>query len=156
MIDLYFENKTYPDAFTSQDLLYAVMTLKALVKNFETITMAEIQNVMLYIHSAIHAHTQTVYAFDKEFYDDFFDLMGRILAKAHFDDLVSDLGLKKPHERDVMASVLTLVRESIDEFSRVLLLKMNPITFTSYSYPFDKASYSAENVQDLYLEVKLK
>jgi hypothetical protein len=82
--------------------------------------------------------------------------MGRILAKAHLDELLSELGLMKPVKEDVMTSVLTKVRESIDEFSRVLLLKMNPTTFTSYSYPFDKASYTAENVQDLYLEVKLK
>ena len=47
MVDLYFENTTYPDAYTSQDLLYAVMTLKALVKNFETITMGEIEKLML-------------------------------------------------------------------------------------------------------------
>jgi hypothetical protein len=73
------------------------MTLKALLKNFETITMGEIEKVMLYIRSGIHAHTQTVYAFDKEFYDDFFDLMGRILAKAHIDDLLSDLSLKTSH-----------------------------------------------------------
>jgi len=82
--------------------------------------------------------------------------MGRILAKAHFDELLSELGLMKPVKEDVMANVLTKVRESIDEFSRVLLLKMNPTTINSYSYPFDKASYTAENVQDLYLEVKLK
>jgi hypothetical protein len=31
VIDKYFENKTYPDAFTSQDLLYAIMTLKGLL-----------------------------------------------------------------------------------------------------------------------------
>jgi hypothetical protein len=132
------------------------MTLKALTKNFETISMGEIEKVMHYIHSAIHSHTQIVYAFDKEFYDDFFDLMGRILAKAHFDELLSDLGLMKLLKDDAIKLVLTYVRESIDEFSRVLLLKMNPTTFTSYSYPFDKASYTAENVQDLYLEVKLK
>jgi hypothetical protein len=50
VVDLYFENKTYPDAFTSQDLLYAVMTLKALIKNFETITLGEIEKSMQYIH----------------------------------------------------------------------------------------------------------
>jgi hypothetical protein len=50
---------------------------------------------------------------------------------------------------------MTKVRESVDEFCRVLLLKMNPVNFKAYLYPFDKVSYTAENVEDLYIEVKL-
>jgi len=33
--------------------------------------------------------------------------------------------------------VLKKIRESIDEFCRVLILKMDPITFITFSYPFD-------------------
>jgi hypothetical protein len=60
--------------------------------------------------------------------------MGRIISKVYFDNEV--------YEQEI----LQIVRHCVDEFSRVLLLKMNPITFTSYQYPFDKAAYDPEIV----------
>ena len=69
------------------------MMIKGLLHNFETIDMADINTVLDFIHAAIHSHTQVVYAFDKEFYEDFFDVMSRILGKAHDEDLLSQQAL---------------------------------------------------------------
>ena len=79
-----------------------------------------------YLEKAIFAHTHIVYAYDPEFYDDFYDLMGKIIAKIYFDNTQEE------------SDILPIVKRCVDEFSRILLLKMNPISFTSYQYPFDK------------------
>ena len=38
VVDLYFQNKTFNDSYTQNDLLYLVMTLNGLLSNFEAIT----------------------------------------------------------------------------------------------------------------------
>jgi hypothetical protein len=82
---------------------------------------------------------------ERDFYDDFFDLMSRILGKAHYDETLNRLNMLEI-DSDLMQKTLEKLRESLDEFCRVILLKMDPINFSSYSYPFDKASYTTENV----------
>ncbi len=69
--------------------------------------------------------------------------MGKVISKVYFDRAAQE------------SELLPIIRSCVDEFSRVLLLKMNPITFTSYRYPFDKDSYDPESVKDSYIEVKL-
>jgi hypothetical protein len=84
-----------------------------------------------------------VYTYDSEFYEDFFDMMGRVISKVYFDNEV--------YEQEIFP----ILRHCVDEFTRVLLLKMNPVTFTDYQYPFDKATYDPDLVQDSCIEVKL-
>jgi hypothetical protein len=40
-----------------------------------------------YLEKAIFAHTHIVYAYDPDFYDDFYDLMGKVIAKVYFDQV---------------------------------------------------------------------
>lgn len=81
---------------------------------------------LTYLHQAIFSHTQIVYAQNKEFYEDFFDLMSRILAKVHFDNILGS------SSKEEVRLIMKLVMESVDEYCRVLLLKMNPDTFKLY------------------------
>jgi hypothetical protein len=57
ILDHYFENKTFTDSYTSQDLLYTVTILKGLLQNFETLEMAQIDRALSYIHKTIYSHT---------------------------------------------------------------------------------------------------
>ncbi len=144
VMDLYFLNKTYNDSMTQHDLQYAVMTLKGLLSNFEVITQSQVLHGLKYVEKSIFAHTAVVYTYDSEFYEDFFDMMGRVISKVYFDNEV--------YEQEIFP----ILRHCVDEFTRVLLLKMNPVTFTDYQYPFDKATYDPDLVQDSCIEVKLQ
>lgn len=86
-LDYYFQNHTYPDKYTNGDLEYLVMYMKGMIKNFETITIDHIKTGLTYMKSCIDAHIEVVYTFSKVFYDDFFELMSRILGKFHYDKL---------------------------------------------------------------------
>lgn len=88
IFDIYFFNHTYIDAFRATDLQYIVMTMKGLLQNLEAIEMRDISKTMNLLHKTIFAHNHTVFSYDVNFYDDFYETMSRILAKAHYDSVL--------------------------------------------------------------------
>ncbi len=151
IVDLYFTNHTYSDAYKATDLHYLTMVLKGLLNNLEAAHVDDILRILTYTSSCIFAHTHNVYSLDPQFYDYFFDAMSRVLAKIHFDHNLIKRGLMHADQSYQLRVnlVLTQVRSCINEFTRILLLKMNQNTLFEYSYPFDKVTgYNSELIQD--------
>ena len=52
--------------------------------------------------------------------------------------------------------VQKMLMESVDEFLRVLMLKMDPTVFTSFAYPYDKSDYADDDREIYYIELRVK
>ena len=72
------------------------MLLKGLVKNYETVTIEQILRALTLMKRCIEAHTEVVYTYSLYFYDDFIELMSRVLGKLRYMrlDLDTDFSLK--------------------------------------------------------------
>lgn len=69
------------------DLEYVVMVMRGLLNSYETITMSSLNQALTHMYNCIFAHTEISFAYQFEFFDDFYDVMGRVLGKMHFDKI---------------------------------------------------------------------
>ena len=83
----YFKNNTYLDKYLAGDLEYLVMLLRGFLRSFETLSLYSLDVVLSHMHDCLFAHTEVAYSYQYELYSDFYDVMGRILGKLHFDKI---------------------------------------------------------------------
>lgn len=76
------------------------MTVRGLLKTPEINNKDQILKALQYMQKCIDAHIEVVYTYTKAFYDDFFMIMDRILAKFYFDIRVMESDLKSREEID--------------------------------------------------------
>lgn len=146
LLDNYFINHTYSDKFFNGDLEFLVMLLRGFLQNYETISIDNIRKALTYMHKTIFAHTEVVYTYEKSFYDDFFYVMDKLLGKFYFDVTVMRANIRFSDEQveefqESLSDIMQMHKECMDEFMRVLLLKMSKVSFTNYDF------YHGQNIE---------
>jgi hypothetical protein len=115
------------------------MIMRGFLKNYETVSLDNIRTGLKYMNKSIYAHIEVVYTFTKAFYDDFYEVMDRILGKLHSEVRVKELDFKltvddiEEFQRS-MSDIMMLYNRCLDEFNRVVLLKMNKQSFYDFLY----------------------
>ena len=93
-LDNYFINHTYNDKYINGDLEFIVMLMRGLLKNYESISLDNIRTGLKYMNRSIYAHIEVVYTYNKAFYDDFYEVLDRILGKLHFELRLKEIDMK--------------------------------------------------------------
>ena len=85
MIPKYFENHVDIELYLNTDLEYQIFVIRGFLKSFETFNSFEsLKNAMRYVKICIDAHLEVVNTFTRSFYDDFYEVMSRIMGLIHF------------------------------------------------------------------------
>jgi hypothetical protein len=114
--------------------------MRGFLKNYETISLDNIRTGLKYMNRSIKAHIEVVYTYTKAFYDDFYEIMDRILGKLHYEIRVKELDFKltsddiEDFQRKEMTDIMSMFNSCLDEFNRVVLLKMNKQSFYDFLY----------------------
>lgn len=102
-------------------------------------TISHINKGLKYMKKCMQAHIEVVYTFNKDFYDDFYTLIDRILGKVQYDLRVFESNLTNTLPdinkfKISMTETMELIDYCLNEFIRVILLKINKQTLTSYTF----------------------
>ncbi len=86
----------------------------------------------------ISADTEVVYTFSRQFYDEYFELLSRVLGRLHYEKLKLNSDYSNSEDEIILimlevSEIVELLDYCLNEFSRVLMLKMSK-TFTSYYF----------------------
>jgi hypothetical protein len=85
MIPKYFENHVDIDLYLNTDLEYLVFVIRGFLKSFETFTsFIPLTIALRYVKTTIDAHFEVVNTYTRAFYDDFYEVMSRIMGLIHF------------------------------------------------------------------------
>jgi hypothetical protein len=139
LLDQYFVGHTYSDLYINGDLEFIVMIMRGFLKSYDSISISNIYKGLYWMKECMSAHIEVIYTFNKDFYDDFFTVMDRTLGKLHYDLRIMEANLTKTYAdievyRGSLNETMELYDFCLNEFIRVLLLKMNIQTFYSYTY----------------------
>ena len=80
----YFANHTYADKYLNTDLEFVVMLLKGFMNNFETVTVEQVKKALQYMKLCISADTEVAYTYSRQFYDEYYELLSRVLGHVHY------------------------------------------------------------------------
>jgi hypothetical protein len=130
MIPRYFENHVDVDLYLNTDLEYLIFVIRGFLKSFETFnSFIPLTNAMRYVKTTIDAHFEVVNTYTRALYDDFYEVMSRIMGLIHFQRMkvvdLEGMGLEVELKMKSLKELNQLTQYCFDEFSRKLLIKMN-------------------------------
>jgi hypothetical protein len=93
---------------------------------------------MRYTKICIDSHFEVVNTFTRAFYDDFYEVIGRIMGLIHFQRMkvvdLEGMGLEVELRMQSLRELNELTQYCFDEFSRLLMIKMNKQSFFDYYF----------------------
>ena len=111
MIPRYFENHVDLELYLNTDLEYLVFVIRGFLKSFETFnSFTSLTTAMRYVKICIDAHFEVVNTYTRAFYDDFYEVMSRIMGLIHFQRM-------KVVDQEGMGLEVELRMESLKELN---------------------------------------